>query len=60
MKFIGMIVCWWRGEHDYPPIWQGLRYTDGRTYYWTRTCLRCGRINSTLEYPNEKARAGRT
>jgi len=48
---IGIIICWWRGEHNWTDWWKVV-YTDDRTHYWTRICLRCGKINSTLENPN--------
>ena len=50
MKLIGMVVCWWQDEHHWSK-WTGLRYTDGRTWYWTRICHRCHRIESTLKEP---------
>lgn len=47
---IGMIICWWKGEHDWSN-WVGERYDDARTWYWYRSCKRCKKINSTLEKP---------
>ena len=47
---IGTIICWLKKEHNWSK-WTGLRYTDGRTYYWMRICRRCKKIESTLRGP---------
>jgi len=47
---IGAIIYWWTKKHNWSE-WTGLRYTDGRTWYWIRICHRCLKTESTLKEP---------
>lgn len=47
---ISKLICWWKGKHDWTD-WFDVIYLDGRTKYWMRTCLRCGKEETA--YPEK-------